>query len=102
MEAVLQGAGEWGSGSLHICWGRGEKEKEVASESYEPEMEAWRGKIADRPVWKHLGRKRERLKCRQKRRRVLGLRRRLSNTEPARPGGGHFFPCHTTGRIQGR
>lgn len=32
MEAVLQGAGEWGSGSFHICWGRGKKEKEVASE----------------------------------------------------------------------
>lgn len=64
-------------------------------------MEAWRGNIADRLVWKYLGRK-ERLKYRQKGRRVLGLRRRLSSTEPARPGGGHFFPYHTTGRIQGR
>lgn len=31
--AVLQGAGEWGSGSFHICWRRRGKEKEVASKS---------------------------------------------------------------------
>lgn len=37
-------------------------------------MEAWRREIANRPVWKHLGRKRDKSKCRQRARRVLSLR----------------------------
>lgn len=37
-------------------------------------MEVWRWKMANRSVWKHLSRKKERLNCRQTAWRLLSLR----------------------------
>lgn len=64
--------------------------------------EGLEGEIANKPVWKHLFRKKERLKCRQRARRVLSLGE--GECQEYRV---HWFrrrsliPCSQAGRIRG-
>lgn len=68
----------------------------MASESNKPEMEAWRGQITNRPVWKYLDRKREKIKCRQSKEGAESQGREMSGATWSRRILVTYFPI--TGR----